>query len=241
MSSLTAIPPSESSTSGLPRQFLTTGDETIAVTDLRKGILTQSEDFGEELLSSTLVDYKAVVASERGLLRVWEVGKWDDEPERIRVGGRDGEGADVLCTVSEEIRMRLDTPEGAVIAGMGDGNINIVRLGKGKGKVLSEIRHHEIEPVGSLGFEAGGRLISGGGDVVKIWEQATTCGARDEDLSIAINGGGSEDYSEDEEEEAEEESSDEEEKQRKRKKRRKRSKGKAKTAGNGIMGFKGMD
>ena len=182
------------------------------------------------------------MGSEKGLLRVWEVGKWDGEPERINVGGRDGEGADILCTMPEELSSRLDMPERAILAGMGDGSINIVRLGKGKGKVVGDIRHHEVEPVGGLDFEAGGRLVSGGGDVVKVWEQATTCGAQDEDLRGPIEGE-DEDIGEEADDSGDEEDSscDEEEKQKKRKKRRKRGKAKAKNTGKGIMGFRGMD
>lgn len=239
VSSLTALPASGSSTSGLPRQTLTTGDTTIAITDLRKGIVKQSEDIGEELLSSTLVGDKAVVGSEKGVLRVWGVDDWDNEPERIHVGGLHGEGADVLSSVPERIGEQLGCSDGGVIAGMGDGSIKIVGLGKGKGKLMGEIRHDEIEPVGGLGFEVGGRMISGGGDVVKVWEQATIDGAQDEGLESAVNGGGAD--SDDQDAEGDEESSDEEEKQRKRKKRKKKGKGGAKSVGNGILGFGGMD
>ena len=242
VSSLTPLPPSDCSKSGSPRQFLTTGDTTIAITDLRKGIITQSENFGEELLSSALVGDKIVMGSEKGVLRVWEVGKWDDEPERIHVGGRDTESADVLSAVSEELRARLGFAEGGVIAGMGDGSINIVRLGKGKAKVVGEIRHDEIEPVGGLAFEVGGRMVSGGGTTVKVWEQATTSGAQDDGYGKVLDGESSDDGSgkEDDKAEDDEDSSDEEEKQKKRKKRRKRGKGKPNTE-SGIMGFKGMD
>ena len=241
VSSLTPLPASRSSTSGLTRQILTTGDTTIAITDLRKGIVKQSEDVGEELLSSTLVGDKAVVGSEKGVLRVWEVGNWDNEPERIHIGGMHGEGADVLSSVPENLGVRLGCSDGGVIAGMGDGGINIVRLGKGKGKLMGEIRHDEIEPVGGLGFEVGGRMISGGGEVVKVWEQATIGGAQDEDLESVANGGVDVTNSDDQDDEGDDESSDEEEKQKKRKKRRKKGKGSAKSIGKGILGFRGMD
>ena len=238
VSSLTPLPASGSSTSGFSRQILTTGDTTIAITDLRKGIIKQSEDTGEELLSSTLVGDKAVVGSEKGVLRVWEAGKWDNEPERIHVGGIHGEGADVLSSIPKKLGVQMGCSDGGVIAGMSDGSINIVRLGKGKGKLMGEIRHDEIEPVGGLGFEVGGRMISGGGAVVKVWEQATIGGAQDEDLENVANGGAD---SDDQDDEGDKESSDEEERQRKRKKRRKKSKGSAKSIGNGIRGFSGMD
>lgn len=178
------------------------------------------------------------------MLRIWEVGKWDDEPERIHVGGRDTESVDVLCAVSEELRVRLGYAEGGVVAGMGDGSINIVRLGRGKGKVVGEVRHDEIEPVGGLGFEVGGRMVSGGGTTVKVWEQATMSGAQDDGYGNVLDEESSDDGSgKDDDDEAENEadsSEEEEEKQKKRKKRSKRGKGKP-SNGNGIMGFKGMD
>ena len=107
--------------------------------------MKQSEDLGDELLSSTIVGAKVVVGSEKGVLRVWDLGKWDDEPERIHVGGRDAESTDVLSAVPEEWERHLGCAGGGgVIAGMGDGSINIVRLGKGKGKLMGEIRHDEV-------------------------------------------------------------------------------------------------
>ena len=106
---------------------------------------------------------------------------------------------------------------------------------------MGEIRHHELEPVLGLGFEMGGRMVSGGGDVVKVWEQAPTSDTQNANLNGITNGGGELDDSEDDDDDDEEESSEEEEKQKKRKKRRKRNKSKGKTTGNGIMGFKGLE
>lgn len=99
--------------------------------------------------------------------------------------------------------------------------------------------------MGGLGFETDGRMVSGGGTVVKIWEQATASGAADDGYGNVTNGGSDDDSIEDgveadQADEDEDDRSDEEETQRKPKKR-KRTRGKATNVGNGIMGFKGMD
>ena len=209
----------------------------MTVTDLRRGVLVKSEDQGEELLSSTVIGGKMVVGGEKGVLRMWEVGVWDDNEETVVVGK--SASADVLAA----------EPEGKMVGvGMDDGFVRFVAMGssvgkkKGRASVVGEIRHDEIEGVVGLGWESGGRLISGGGSVVKVWEAGIGGGEgseEDEYEGIAggkrVNGFGSEDNSQD----GGGESCEEEEKPRKRKKRKK-NKGKGKVGGH-VMAFKGID
>ncbi|KAH7308325.1 WD repeat-containing protein jip5 [Rhexocercosporidium sp. MPI-PUGE-AT-0058] len=166
------------STSGFSKQWVTTGGTTLAVTDLRRGVLVKSEDQEEELLSSVYVGglpsrpgrskgEKVLVGSGSGVLTLWERGVWDDQDERIIVDGRRGgvESLDALVLMPEGVG------DGGknVMVGVGDGTIRIVKLGPNK--VVAELRHDEIESVVGLGFDIGGRLVSGGGSIIKVWSE----------------------------------------------------------------------
>lgn len=205
------------------------------MTDLRRGLLVKSEDQGEELLSSTAISGKVVVGGEKGVLRVWEIGVWDDNEETVRIG--EGASADVLAAVPQGVGA-----EPMVALGMDDGLVRFVGMGGKRARVLGESRHDEVEGVMGLGWMSDGRMISGGGSVVKVWEKGISGGAESEDENDGVsglkraNGFGSEDDSS----EQEDQESSEEEKPRK-KKRKKRGKGKGKDGGQHVLAFKGMD
>lgn len=257
ITSLTPLPPSEASTSGFSKQWVSTGDTTIAVTDLRRGVLVRSEDQEEILLSSCFVSglparrggtskgQKLVVGGGDGVLTLWEKGVWDDQDERITVdrsaGG--GESLDVVKLLPDGVG-----PGGKVVAvGMGNGQVRFVKLGMNK--VIGEIQHDELEGVICLDFDIGGRLVTGGGSTIKVWhekvdednggyvEGSTKRGhGSDSDEAMSEDGDGSDDSDEGD-------SSDEEEGGRKRRKKRKRSKGnKDKTGGKATnFAFTGLD
>ena len=240
VSSITPLPPSDISKIGLSKQWATTGGSTVAIMDIRQGVLVKSEDQGEELLSSCIVDRKLVIGSEKGLLRVWQVGSWDDNEQTVAVAGK-GASADVLATVGQNP---------VVAVGSDDGVVRFVDMSRKRLKVLqdAEVRHDEVEGVLGLGFEVGGRMISGGGHVVKVWEDSNKVDdgededGDDEGLGATngkrVNGFGSD---QDESEEDGKESSDEEQ-QKRRKKKRKRNKSKSQSGGQRhVMAFKGMD
>jgi hypothetical protein len=160
----------------------------LAVTDLRRGILVKSEDQEEELLSSVFVGglrarpgrskgEKVIVGSSSGVLTLWEKGVWDDQDERIIVdeGKGGGESLDSLILIPEGVG---DGGKNLVV-GVGDGSIRIVKLGPNK--VVGELRHDEVEAVVGLGFSVDGRLISGGGSIVKIWQESSAVDEEDED------------------------------------------------------------
>ncbi|KAL8685561.1 MAG: hypothetical protein Q9218_007686 [Villophora microphyllina] len=235
VSSITPIAPSETSTSGFSRQWFSTGGSTVAVTDVRKGVTYQSEELGEEMLSGTIIGDTFIAGGEKGALRVWDGGvKGLMQGTERRVTVAKGESLDVICPLPEAGRL-----EQTVAVGLGDGNIRFVRVGK-KGGMMGTTRHDEVEGVVALGFEPGGRMISGGGAVVKVWERSEENNEDEEDGLGAVNGSATIGSDEDGGAYDSEDDSSEEERNPKRKKR-KRNKGKERGGTNHTMAFKGMD
>lgn len=182
VSSLTPLPPSDSSTSGFPKMWVTTGGSTLAVTDLRKGVMQTSEDQEEELTSSVFVGglrkggtsrgEKVLVGGAAGVVTLWEKGAWDDQDERIVV---DRAGSVIECLV--------EVPEGqrgvgrgfgrkVVAAGLEDGRLRFVELGNNQILQELDVKHDDFDGVTALGFDVAGRMVSGGGQFVKIWDKA---------------------------------------------------------------------
>jgi len=313
ITSLTALPPTTASTSGTSRTWISTAGSTLAVTDIRKGTITLSEDQGDMLLSSTCVTglslsksakrrraaassndsasglgsgEKIIVGAAGGVVTVWERGEWGDHAGRIKVAGDSsvepaipsgtrGFGAeahdddctvDVLEVVPEWVGGLEGKSRGGrlAVAGLGNGGIRVMRLRGGGGEVVGGMRHDEggVEGVITLGFEREGRLVSGGGQVVKVWEVGRAGeGDYHEEIEIGAAGesdGEDDDDNEDEDEDDEpivvmgspdnsddddsDDSDDSDNDRQKRKKRKKYSKKGNKGGNHGISGtFRGMD
>lgn len=203
-------------------------------------MLAKSEDQEEELLSSIFVSRvgkkgkgeRVLVGTGSGVLTVWEKGMWEDQQGRVIVDGVGKESLDALTLVPGE--------QGMVAVGMGDGRVEVVKMGSNQ--VVGECRHADLEGVVGLGFEVGGRMISGGGAVVKVWQESAD---EEEDEVDGVDGVGKkrgmEDSDEDDEDKDDSESSEEEERARKKRKKRKRGNEKGKNGGKAVMGFTGLD
>lgn len=236
ISSISPLPSGASSKGGSGRQWISTGGTTIALTDLRKGVVAQGRDLGEELFCGAVVGSKVVVGGERGILRMCELGAWDRAEERVVVGKVTS--LDVLSTVPQGVGGAIGN---MVAVGMEHGAVKIVALGKRK--VVAELRHDEVEGVAGLGFEIGGRMISGGGQVVKVWQESTVEGDEGDAGLETVNGDGSsseQEQAQGDSDDDQDESSDDEKRRSKRMKR-KRNKGHAHGPRKQVITFKGMD
>lgn len=258
ISSLTPLPASKESTSGFPKQWITTGGTTLAVTDLRRGILAQSEDQEEELLSSafisglskkgTSVGEKVIVGGAGGVLTLWERGVWDDQDERIVVDKQPGGGDSIDCIVRVPDGVGKNTQGRTLVCGMGNGLLAFVKLGQNK--VIDVLKHDEVEGAVALDFDVGGRMISGGGGIVKVWreidERLVKENAEEDEEEVEdeeVNGGSLKRTADSDDSDSDADSSEEEKEQKKRRKRKKKTKGIAAAQGPRKTGlsFSGID
>jgi hypothetical protein len=131
-----------------------------------------------------------------------------------------------MATVPEELGY------GKLLAtGLGNGMVKFVHIGANK--VVSEVMHDETEGIVGLGFDAEGRMVSGGGQIVKVWHEAAATEGAGDGLSGGKHMLGDSDDSDD--------SDSEQEKKQDKNDRKKRKKAKGKDRGQHVMAFADLD
>lgn len=208
--------------------------------------MVRSEDQEEELISSVYVGglattgtsrgEKVIVGGSSGVLTLWEKGAWDDQDERIYVqrSGGEGESLETLAMVPDELG------RGKMVAvGLGSGGVKFVRIGPNK--VVSEVTHDETEGVVGLGFDVEGRMVSGGGQVVKVWHEAVGSGANGASAGEKHMLGDSDEDSDDDDNDDSDDSDGERRRADEAKRKRKKGKGKDRSGGQHVMAFYDLD
>lgn len=159
--------------------YLTLGSTTLSHIDIRKGIITQSDDQEDELLSmcysaDCLNDNKndtVLVSHGEGIVTIWKNSKnnFADQLSRIKINPH----ASIDAIVSS---MSNQDDDMAASVWCGDSEGYIYRVNHKQGKVVetrvhSTVRskHGAIDEVGMLDIDYDYRLISAGMDSLRIW------------------------------------------------------------------------
>lgn len=221
-------------------QFISTGETFAARLDIRKGVLEKSEDQEDEILCSCVsypssfeydpynvssdhsmphpldtnrnggknkrVQVTAVMGMATGVLTFWTKDNWSDQQNRA-----------ILST--DSIDCIAEYPGEKVLAGSADGLMRLVDVKRRKSIKLFE--HGGDDGVVSVASDAWGRVVSAGGETVKVWdvdEEVENKSYKDSDTS----------EEEKDSDEADTDDSDSDDDKKKKKKTKKRKRGKAK-------------
>lgn len=152
--------------------YLTLGSTTMAHIDIRKGVINQSDDQEDELLSmcyanDTVKNDMVLVSHGEGIVTIWKNSKnrFQDQLTRIKVNKSASIDA-IIGTMNQE------DEELASSVWCGDSEGLLHRVNYKQGKVVETRAHSSgkaVDEVGNLDIDYEYRLISAGMESLKIW------------------------------------------------------------------------
>lgn len=152
-----------------PYHYLTVGSTTLSHIDIRKGIVTQSDDQEDELLSMSFVpdddrNDTVLVSHGGGIVTIWKnsKNKLMDQLSRIKVNKE--ASIDVMISAMDA---GDDDMAASVWCGDSDGLVH--RVNYKKGKVVETRLHGTADEVGFLDIDYDYRLLTAGMDSMKLW------------------------------------------------------------------------
>ncbi|KAK9330195.1 WD40-repeat-containing domain protein [Lipomyces starkeyi] len=216
--------------------LITTGSTTVTRIDIRKGKLSTSEDQEDEILCSCIsyppnFEYNpnegrvsnvvipekrapvtAVMGMATGVLTFWMRDNWEDQQARAILS-------------DESIDCIAEYPDQRIIAGGADGLVRLVDVRRRK--AVKEFEHGGEDGVAAVATDSWGRVISAGGEVVRIWSvedelEEVNGGSDSYDSDTGSDKSGNDDDASDDSDEKEKN------KNKKKKKTKKRKRGNAK-------------
>ena len=214
ITSLTALPPSGASTSGVSKSWVSTAGSTLAVCDIHRGVIKCSIEQGAagepwELLSSVCLSGRKseenalsfngtsqgakkrksketsddqitiLVGDSSGGCGFWRKGQWEDRSDyrrlkrQVVIEGVPLEDYGVESLAVAPLTEKEDEP--LIVAGLATGTMNFLRPGPSRRDMESSVTHvHDergLDSCSALAFDVEGRMISGGGSMVRVWHR----------------------------------------------------------------------
>lgn len=139
--------------------LMTGGSTTVAHIDVRKGVVTQSEDQEDEVMSGCCASEKlSVFGMSEGVLTVWNNDYLVDQQQRIKFGN-----GSVDCLIAGE-------EDNEVYAGGAEGIVKKFDVKASKIDKSVQWVHNEEDDVVMLDFDHQYRLVTASMDRLKLWK-----------------------------------------------------------------------
>lgn len=188
ISSISLVPATSASTSGFSKQWISSGGGTLALTDLRKGVIFQSENHCQDFLSTLVINPGNGSGSEKVLaasdfsnsVSIFSKANLDLEVGKLRCVD-ENESIDAMTIAPSSFQAVQSDGDGDVVAcATSSGYVRLVgtntqarrrnRLTAGD-HIIASFPHAELESVNAVAFDVHGRMIVGGGQTVRVWSE----------------------------------------------------------------------